>query len=113
MDDEKLSAPSNGESSADVRRRTQATRDIQQHRFSDTAILKNAQMGPNEVWQFCEVEDSAQSLIQTAMQQKQLSARAYHRILQVSRTIADHGGSDTIGVVHIAEFLQYRPTQWV
>jgi magnesium chelatase family protein len=70
-------------------------------------------MGPNEVYQFCEVEDSAQSLIQTAMQQMQLSARAYHRILKVSRTIADLGGSDTIGVVHITEALQYGPTQWV
>jgi magnesium chelatase family protein len=70
-------------------------------------------MGPNEVYQFCEVEDSAQSLIQTAMQQMQLSARAYHRILKVSRTIADLGGSDTIGVVHITEAFQYRPTQWV
>ena len=70
-------------------------------------------MGPNEVYQFCEVEDSAQSLIQTAMQQMQLSARAYHRILKVSRTIADLGGSDTIGVAHIAGALQYLPTQWV
>ena len=113
VDYEKLSAPFNGESSVDVRRRAQAARDIQQHRFSDTAILNNAEMGPNEVYQFCEVEDSAQSLIQTAMQQMQLSARAYHRILKVSRTIADLGGSDTIGVVHITEALQYRPTQWV
>jgi magnesium chelatase family protein len=113
VDYEKLSAPFNGESSVDVRRRAQAARDIQQHRFSDTAILNNAEMGPNEVYQFCEVEDSAQSLIQTAMQQMQLSARAYHRILKVSRTIADLGGSDTIGVVHITEALQYGPTQWV
>ena len=68
VDYEKLSAPSNGESSADVRRRAQAARDIQQHRFSDTTILNNAEMGPNEVYQLCEAEDSAQSLIQTAMQ---------------------------------------------
>jgi magnesium chelatase family protein len=78
----------------------------------DTDILNNAEMGPNEVYQFCEVEDSAQSLLQTAMQQMQLSARVYHRILKVSRTIADLGGSDTIGVAHIAEALQYRPAQW-
>ena len=47
------------------------------------------------------------------MQQMQLSARAYHRILKVSHTIADLGGSDTIGVAHIAGVLQYLPTQWV
>ena len=70
-------------------------------------------MASNEVYQLCEAEDSAQSLIQTAMQQMQLSARAYHRIPKVSHTIADLGGSDTIGVAHIAEALQYLPTQWV
>ena len=48
-----------GESSADIRRRAQAARDIQQHRFSDTAILNNAEMNPNEVYQLCEAEDSA------------------------------------------------------
>ena len=48
-----------GESSADIRRRAQAARDIQQHRFSDTAILNNAEMGPNEVYQLCEAEGSA------------------------------------------------------
>jgi magnesium chelatase family protein len=111
VDFEKLSAPSNAETSVDVRRRTQAASDTQQRRFMDTAILNNAEMGPNEVYQFCEVEDSAQSLIQTAMHQMQLSARAYHRILKVSRTIADLSGADTIGVAHIAEVLQYRPTQ--
>ena len=59
VDYEKLSAPFNGESSVDVRRRAQAARDIQQHRFSDTAILNNAEMNPNEVYQLCEAEDSA------------------------------------------------------
>ena len=111
VDFEKLTAPSHAESSVDVRKRTQSASNIQQHRFRDTVILNNAEMGPNEVYQFCEVEDSAQSLIQTAMQQMQLSARAYHRILKVSRTIADLGGSGAIGVAHIAEALQYRPTQ--
>ena len=75
VDYEKLPAPSNGESSADVWRRVQAARDIQQHSFSDTAILNDAEMGPNEVDQLCEVEDSVQSLIQAIVQQMQLSDR--------------------------------------
>ena len=75
VDYEKRPAPSNGESSADVRRRAQASRDIQQHSFGDTAILNNAEMGPNEVDQLCEVEGSVQSLIQAAVQQMQLSDR--------------------------------------
>ena len=111
VDYEKLSAPSNAETSDEVRTRVRAARDVQQYRFRDTDILNNAEMGPNQVYKFCEVEDSAQSLLQTAMQQMQLSARAYHRILKVSRTIADLGGSDTIGVAQVAEALQYRATQ--
>ena len=75
VDYEKRPAPSNGESSADVWRRVQAARDIQQHSFSDTAILNDAEMGPNEVDQLCEVEDSVQSLIQAIVQQMQLSDR--------------------------------------
>ena len=65
-------------------------------------------MGPAEVWQHCQLEDGARSLLQTAAQRLTLSARAFHRVLKVSRTIADLDGSGIIGVPHLAEALQYR-----
>ena len=69
----------------------------------------NADMRPAEVRKFCELDDTGISLMKTAMSQLQLSARAYHRILKLARTIADLAGSDSIGPSHLAEALQYRP----
>jgi magnesium chelatase family protein len=66
-------------------------------------------MTPLEVKNFCSVDPSAQSLLRTAMKQLQLTARAFHRILKLSRTIADLDGSDGIKTNHLAEALQYRP----
>jgi magnesium chelatase family protein len=62
-----------------------------------------------EVRQFCKLSDEGQSLMRAAMSQLQLSARAYHRVLKLSRTIADLAGSAEIQSVHLAEALQYRP----
>ncbi len=62
-----------------------------------------------EVRQFCKLDEAGESLVRTAMIQLQLSARAYHRILKLVRTIADLAGSDAIQSVHLAEALQYRP----
>jgi magnesium chelatase family protein len=70
-------------------------------------------MGPVEVWDYCAVEDSAQSLMQMAMKQLTLSARGLHRVLKVTRTIADLAGSEDILTPHVAESLQYRPRQLV
>lgn len=109
---EKLIAPANAESSADVRGRTEMARATQRERFRDANILTNSDMGPVEVWDFCQMEDAAQGLLQQAMKQMNLSARGFHRILKVSRTIADLAGTETIGVAHLAESLQYRPTGW-
>jgi magnesium chelatase family protein len=66
-------------------------------------------MTPNEVREYCQVEDSAQSLLKAAMQQLNLSARAFHRILKLARTIADMEKSDIISAGHLAEAIQYRP----
>ena len=66
-------------------------------------------MGPALVHTFCEVDASGQKLLKTAMQQLHLSARAYHRILKLSRTIADLAESDVIASNHVAEAIQYRP----
>jgi magnesium chelatase family protein len=66
-------------------------------------------MGPVEVWEHCQVEDGARSLLQMAMNQLSLSARGFHRVLKVARTIADLADSETIRTSHLAEALQYRP----
>ena len=65
-------------------------------------------MGPAEVWKFCPLDDTAKALLQTATQRLNLSARAFHRILKVSRTIADLADAGEITVAHLAEALQYR-----
>ncbi len=111
VDYEKLSGPSESEPSRQVRQRTRAARDVQRGRFQETQILNNSEMGPTEVYEYCKMDKSAESLVQSAMQQMHLSARAYHRILKVSRTIADLASSDIIGISHVAEALQYRPAQ--
>ncbi len=66
-------------------------------------------MGPAEVRKFCVVNDAGKNLLRAAMQQMKMSARAYHRILKLARTIADLAESEKIETAHIAEAIQYRP----
>jgi magnesium chelatase family protein len=66
-------------------------------------------MGPAEVRDHCRVDDAGKSLLRAAMQQLHMSARAYHRILKLARTIADLADSDEIQTAHLAEAIQYRP----
>ena len=112
VDYEKLSGDRLGETSKSIRKRVQAARDIQNKRFSNGAakdIICNADMRVGEVRQYCQLQAESQSLMRSAMSQLNLSARAYHRILKLSRTIADLAGSEEIQSVHLAEALQYRP----
>jgi magnesium chelatase family protein len=76
-----------------------------------TPLHCNADMGPAEVRQFCELDANGRALIKSAMRQLGLSARAYHRALKLARTIADLAGSQGIAVEHLAEALQYRPRE--
>ena len=112
VDYEKLSSNRVGETSESIRQRVQAARDIQNKRFSNGEakdIICNADMRVGEVRQFCQLQAEGQSLMRSAMSQLNLSARAYHRILKLSRTIADLAGSEEIQSAHLAEALQYRP----
>jgi len=105
---EKLVGPEDGESSRELRKRVGASREVQRARFQGTPYVCNVEIGPAEVWEFCQVEDSARGLLQAAMHQLALSARGFHHVLKVARTIADLAGSETIGIAHLAEALQYR-----
>ena len=106
---EKLSSQRVGEPSARVRERVEAARAIQRERFEGTTLQTNADMGPAEIRKFCPIDETSTNLLKAAMQQMQLSARAYHRILKLARTIADLAGSEHILTAHIAEAIQYRP----
>jgi magnesium chelatase family protein len=106
---DKLTDDRLGEPSSRVRERVEAARERQRTRFVDTALLSNADMGPAEVRLFCVVDERGKSLLRAAMQQLHMSARAYHRILKVARTIADLSGSEQIQTAHLAEAIQYRP----
>ncbi len=106
---EKLSDRRMGETSATVRERVEAARNRQRVRFGSDGIAANADMRPADVRKFCALDETGQSLMQAAMNQLQLSARAYHRVLKLARTIADLAGSESIQPLHLAEALQYRP----
>ena len=86
-----------------------AARSLQQKRFEETRLTCNAEMTPTEVREFCKVEEDAQNLLKMAMKQLYLSARAFHRILKLARTIADLDSKDLIQANHMAEAIQYRP----
>jgi magnesium chelatase family protein len=113
VDYDKLSSDRLGEPSAAIRERVGAARDIQRQRFEGTELACNADMGPAEVRQYCKVDQAGKSLLRAAMQQLAMSARAYHRILKLARTIADLAGSERIETVHLAEAIQYRPRRQV
>ena len=106
---EKLSEERNAESSASIRERVTAAREIQSARFENMETINyNAQMSTRNIREFCKLEESSLQLLKTAMERLNLSARAYDRILKVSRTIADLEASENVSSAHIAEAIQYR-----
>ena len=112
VDYEKLSGNKVNETSESIRQRVQAARELQRIRFSNNGssdIICNADMRIGEIRQFCQLQAEGQGLMRSAMTQLNLSARAYHRILKLARTIADLAGGEEIQSVHLAEALQYRP----
>jgi len=109
IDYEKLADDRLGEKSEKAQARVEAARSLQRKRFQGTKLACNAEMTPTEVRELCQAEESAQSLLKAAMKQLYLSARAFHRILKLARTIADLENGDIIKAHHLAEAIQYRP----
>ncbi|MBI2917892.1 MAG: YifB family Mg chelatase-like AAA ATPase [Chloroflexi bacterium] len=130
VDYEKLMVSANSEPSEAVQARVEAARERQRLRFAGTRLTCNAEMTPVEVRATCGLEPAAQALLRAAMEHMQLTARAFHRVLKVARTIADlsagspnevsesapgmrtrqaSSAADTIASAHLAEALQYRP----
>ncbi len=102
------------EASKVIQERVEKTRAIQRERFKDEGIFYNASMNTRLIKKYCILEEEAKELLKMAMTELGLSARAYDKILKVSRTIADLAGSETILAGHIAEAIQYRSLdrQW-
>jgi magnesium chelatase family protein len=113
---QKLTALDGGEPSRVIRQRVEAARAMQEARFTPLGkpnVLVNGDMGPAEVQKFCRLDKEGSQMIRIAVERMGLSARAYHRILKLSRTIADLAGEEGIQVSHLAESLQYRPRSMV
>jgi magnesium chelatase family protein len=106
----KLLGTERSETSASIRQRVEAARARQRGRFaSHPHILANSDMGVSEINTFCVLTPEARQLVEFSVQKLQLSARSYHRVLKLSRTIADLGNSERVEVAHVAEAIQYRP----
>ena len=105
---DELLAPSKGEPSKAIRERVLAAREIQSRRFQEARNFTNAAMNSRQTRTFCKLEPQAQELLTVAITRLGLSARAYDRILRLSRTIADLAASDIISPAHVAEAVQYR-----
>jgi magnesium chelatase family protein len=98
-----------GETSAQIRERVIAARKLQHQRFADRPkVTCNARMGPKELKQFCALDEQAKGMLQMAMTDMNLSARAYDRILKVARTIADLEGRENISAENLSEAIQFR-----
>jgi magnesium chelatase family protein len=103
-----LSGYTIGEPSADIRKRVTAARAVQSERFHQTRTYCNAQMSSRFIKKYCKLDASSMNLMESAIDRLGLSARAFNRILKISRTIADLDGSPDILVDHVAEAIQYR-----
>jgi magnesium chelatase family protein len=97
-----------GETSADIRARVFTAREIQLQRFQGTRVLYNSRMQNPEVRKFLQLSDPVKELLQAAVDRLGLSARAFHRVLKVARTIADLAGAEELDAGHVGEAIQYR-----
>jgi magnesium chelatase family protein len=103
-----LARPAEGESSLDIRDRVSRARQIQRQRFAGETIFSNDQMTTRHLRHFCKIDVACEKLLEHAITNLGLSARAYDKILKVARTIADLEGNEKIAAHHVAEAIQYR-----
>ena len=104
-----LSVEEQSEKSEAVRERVVQARQVQENRYAALeGVHCNAQIGSKSIREFCQIDEAGKTLLNKAMERLGLSARAYDRILKVSRTIADLAGSEDIKIEHLAEAIQFR-----
>ncbi len=108
VDFKKLSDDEKGESSADIKKRVNAARKIQNERFKSSTVTCNAKMTPAQTREFCVLDENSKKMLERCFESLGLSARAYDKILRIARTIADLDGSKNIELAHITEAVQYR-----
>lgn len=112
VDYDKLMGESRAEPSSSIRERVERARERQLERFQGVPHLTcNADMTAGDIQSLCVLDNAARQLLDVTVRRLQLSARAYHRVLKLARTIADLAASELIGVAHVAEAVQYRPKQ--
>ncbi len=110
IDYEKLRSDSVSEPSESIQQRVEAARNRQRKRFEQIPeVTTNSEMGPAEIRLFCKLDNDGEKLVKNLMDRYQISARVYHRLLKLARTIADLADSEMIQTAHIAEAIQYRP----
>jgi magnesium chelatase family protein len=109
VEHEKLTQAAQGETSQAIRERVEGARALQHARYAHLAhISTNSDLGASEIDTFCKLDKAAHDMLEGAMKRFQFSARAYHRILKLSRTIADLAQAEAIDLAHVAEAIQYR-----
>ena len=108
VDFDKIKSTKKEEKSEDIKKRVDKARKIQCNRYKEYNIFSNAELTPKLIEQFCILDEKSKELLEMSYEKLGLSARAYSKILKVSRTIADLDEKNNIEVKHIAEAIQYR-----
>jgi magnesium chelatase family protein len=105
---DKLQQKGDEERSFEIRARVESAREIQKRRFEGLPIICNSEMSSDNIRKFCALDEKCKELLRNAVSALKLSARGYHRIIKIARTIADLAKSESIDSAHIAEAIQYR-----